>query len=298
MGRADLHVHSKKSPDAVSTPEEIVENCLAITMSVANGKGVIYERSIPPSVSDKIANASKVVRPETNCIALLNHNTIAGAEDVRKAAKEKGSDLFVITGEEISTGIENVKGTYVEVGGLYLKEGIAQGLNLEQTVREIKKQGGILYVPHPFDEKRHGVGSEIGRELIRIARELGVPIVWEIFDSRAGASNNRKSAGYFEDNCTTYNLLPGAGSDAHYPAEIGRAQLWLPDKTRVETPEQFIENLVRNRDGYHKHGGRYTGDDNSGTTARLRLLNRIHLHLPEGLADLISPLIYQKRAPN
>ena len=42
-----------------------------------------------------------------------------------------------------------------EIIGLYINEHINSGMSPEETVAEIKRQGGIVYVPHPYDEKRY-----------------------------------------------------------------------------------------------------------------------------------------------
>ena len=58
--------------------------------------------------------------------------------------------LKVIVAEEVKTAHQG------EVIGLFLKEKIPRGLSLQETVAEIKAQGGVVYVPHPFD-RMHSV---------------------------------------------------------------------------------------------------------------------------------------------
>ncbi len=43
-----------------------------------------------------------------------------------------------------------------EVIGLFIEEKIPRGMTLEETIAEIRRQGGIVYVPHPFD-RMHSV---------------------------------------------------------------------------------------------------------------------------------------------
>ena len=68
----------------------------------------------------------------------------------RRARRPREFGVKVIVGEEVKTADQG------EVIGLFLKEKIPRGLTLEETVAEIKRQGGLVYVPHPFD-RMHSV---------------------------------------------------------------------------------------------------------------------------------------------
>ena len=56
----------------------------------------------------------------------------------------------MIVGEEVKTADQG------EVIGLFIEEKIPRGMTLEETIAEIRRQGGIVYVPHPFD-RMHSV---------------------------------------------------------------------------------------------------------------------------------------------
>ena len=81
-------------------------------------------------------------------IAVTDHNEISGAHDARAKAAEYG--VKVIVGEEVKTADQG------EVIGLFIEEKIPRGMTLEETIAEIKRQGGLVYVPHPFD-RMHSV---------------------------------------------------------------------------------------------------------------------------------------------
>ena len=66
-------------------------------------------------------------------VAITDHNTIEGALEVYKQAKK----IKVIIGEEIKT-------TQGEITGYFLKEKIPPFLSPEETVKEIRKQGGLI----------------------------------------------------------------------------------------------------------------------------------------------------------
>ena len=75
-------------------------------------------------------------------IAITDHNEVSGALEARSKAP---AGLKVIVAEEIKTADQG------EVIGLFLDRKIPRGLTLQQTIAEIKRQGGLVYVPHPFD---------------------------------------------------------------------------------------------------------------------------------------------------
>ncbi len=79
-------------------------------------------------------------------IAITDHNEISGALD----ARAKADGIKVIVAEEVKTAEQG------EVIGLFIEEKIPRGMTLEETIAEIKRQGGLVYVPHPFD-RMHSV---------------------------------------------------------------------------------------------------------------------------------------------
>ena len=68
----------------------------------------------------------------------------------RPRAQAEAAGVKVIVGEEVKTAGQG------EVIGLFIEEKIPRGLTLQETVAEIKRQGGVVYVPHPFD-RMHSV---------------------------------------------------------------------------------------------------------------------------------------------
>lgn len=234
----DLHTHNLFSPDSSATPEAVVKRC--------REKGI-------------------------TCLAVTNHNTIAGTQETREAAQKLGVNLLVLAGEEITTGEFNPAGKKIQLLAYFLEETISPGLSIKQTLRAIKKQGAFAGIPHPFELWRHGAGKETSRETIHLSKEVGVPLLWEAFNSRSKKSNNRQAEDFIKLQNSLYrtNLLTIAGSDAHHAGEIGRAKLlWLKP---WETKEQFLVSLQQ----ASQFVVRYKGDDNAQTTLYYRLLNRI-----------------------
>lgn len=237
--RADLHTHNRFSPDSIAEPVYIVERCKSVGI---------------------------------DCLAVTNHNTIKGVEETRQAAVELYPELIVITGEEITTSETNGSGKRIELLAYFIQETIPEGLPIEQTLKMIQNQGALVSIPHPTEEWRHGLGLESAPIVIRLAKEMGLPVLWENHNSRSSRGNNEKSQDFAktQNNLFQAGLLTSAGSDAHHPREIGRAKLWLPTRYTNETKEGFLRNLqIAN-----SWVTRYQGDDRWKTTLVARILTR------------------------
>ena len=82
-----------------------------------------------------------------DAIAICEHNNILGALKFKEYCSKRKNKVLVIVGEEIMTSSG-------EIIGLYLNEEIPAGLSCDETIDRIISQGGVVYVPHPYDEKR------------------------------------------------------------------------------------------------------------------------------------------------
>ncbi|WP_217579010.1 PHP domain-containing protein, partial [Mesorhizobium sp. GbtcB19] len=81
-----------------------------------------------------------------NVVAITDHDEIEGALKF-KPFLEKHS-IRVIIGEEIFSS----KG---EIIGLFINKKISPGKSPRDSMFEIKQQGGIVYIPQPYGEKRY-----------------------------------------------------------------------------------------------------------------------------------------------
>lgn len=140
-------------------------------------------------------------------IAITDHDEIHGA----LAARELAPDL-VIVGEEVRTA------EGLDLIGLFVEERIPPGAPLVEVADAIRAQGGVVYLPHPFDRYR-GSG-----EAFFDAVADRVDLV-EGFNARVHeAVRNRRAVAWAE----RHDLPLGAGSDAHLLVEIGRGRVRLP----------------------------------------------------------------------
>lgn len=105
----------------------------------------IHTKASSDSFLGKHAILARCKIKHIDCLAITDHNEVSGALEFKSWLEPRG--VKVIVGEEIFT-------SEGEVIGLWLSERISPGLSLQETVAEIKRQGGVVYVPHPYDEKR------------------------------------------------------------------------------------------------------------------------------------------------
>ena len=187
MIKADLHIHTCYSIDCLTPLEQIVERCLEL---------------------------------DINCIAVADHNTIAGALKLREFAPFK-----VIVAEEILTSVG-------EIMGLFLSEGVSQGLSPQETISRIRSQGGLVAIPHPF-----GRSLPWNTNPLTSAAVLSQVDIIETFNSRTPFSNNIARAWKLAKE---QGKVASAGSDAHTLGEIGRAYVEMPE---FDGPDDFLNSL-------------------------------------------------------
>jgi predicted metal-dependent phosphoesterase TrpH len=156
-------------------------------------------------------------------IAVTDHNVFGGAQEAVERAR--GRRLVVIPGEEVKTADQG------EVIGLFLREEIPRGMSFGETVAAIRAQGGLVYLPHPFD-RMHAIP-----EPATLHRHLAEVDVFEVYNARLLFEAYNDEALRF---ARKYNLTPGAGSDAHVLAGVGTGVVRM---RRFSGPEEFLVSL-------------------------------------------------------
>jgi glycosyltransferase involved in cell wall biosynthesis len=154
-------------------------------------------------------------------IAITDHNEVSGA----LAAKALAVGIKVIVAEEVKTASQG------EVIGLFLERKIPRGLTLAETVAEIKAQGGLVYVPHPFD-RMHAVPDY--EHLLTILDDVDAI---EVFNPRVAIGSFNEEAVRF---AAKYRIIAGAGSDSHVAAGLGSVRIRMRD---FDGPTEFLESL-------------------------------------------------------
>jgi hypothetical protein len=154
-------------------------------------------------------------------IAVTDHNEVSGALE----ARERADGIKVIVAEEIKTADQG------EVIGLFIEEKIPRGLTLEETIAAIRGQGGLVYVPHPFD-RMHSVPDY--EHLLGVVEQIDAI---EVFNPRVAFSAFNEEAERF---AAKYRIVAGAGSDSHVPQGLGSVKIAMRD---FDGPEEFLESL-------------------------------------------------------
>jgi predicted metal-dependent phosphoesterase TrpH len=190
----DLHMHTDHSDDC-ATPVEVL-------LASAREQGL-------------------------GAIAVTDHNEISGALEAKAQAARFGPHppVKVIVGEEVKTASEG------EVIGLFIKEKIPRGLSLKETIAEIKRQGGLVYVPHPFD-RMHSVPDY--EHLLKVLDEVDAI---EVFNPRVAISAFNEEAARF---AAKYRIPAGAGSDSHVAQGLGSVRIRMRD---FDGPQEFLQSL-------------------------------------------------------
>lgn len=194
--RLDLHCHSEASADCITPLSSFPRRC--------------KERGI-------------------HVQAITDHNEIWGAKKLKEIvdSTEASDYLDIIVGEEVST-------SEGEIIGLFLQNKIPAGLSPEETVAEIKAQGGLVLLPHGFDPlKRHAL-EDAARE--RMAESFDII---EVFNARISNLKWNAAASAW---AAQHGLPESSGSDAHTLKDIGSAWVEAP-RQKVTTPQDLLELL-------------------------------------------------------
>jgi predicted metal-dependent phosphoesterase TrpH/glycosyltransferase involved in cell wall biosynthesis len=156
-------------------------------------------------------------------IAVTDHNVFGGALEAVELAR--GRDLVVIPGEEVKTHDQG------EVIGLFLREEIPRGLSFGETVDAIREQGGVVYLPHPFD-RLHAIP-----ESATLHRHLEQVDVVEVYNARLLFEAYNDEALRF---ARKHDVTMGAGSDAHVLQGVGTGAVRM---RAFDGPEEFLVSL-------------------------------------------------------
>ena len=185
--KLDLHNHTHFSADGVMTPAQLLK--------AAKGRGIDF-------------------------LAVTDHNTVRGALQALALSEADLSLPRVIPGVEVRTAVG-------EIIGLYVQEDIPRGLPLEKTAALIREQGGLVYLPHPYDVFRRGAVSPAERE-----RAAGLADMVEVVNGRSLGPRAGRKAGRLAG---VLGRPRGAGSDAHRKGEVGRVHILVGERPTRDT---------------------------------------------------------------
>ncbi len=155
-----------------------------------------------------------------DCIAVTDHDTIDGALRLRAIAPH----LRVIIGEEISTSDGHLI-------GLFLKERVEPGMSARDTALAIKRQGGLVLLPHPF-VKAFGCGlRDVSWEIADLIDAV------EICNSQNLLSSPDRQAAAFAERL---HLPTYVGADSHQSTSIAPC---FQNMKAFDGPAGFLSSL-------------------------------------------------------
>lgn len=152
---------------------------------------------------DSVMNPKKILEIAKSkgfdTVAITDHNTIRGAIEAKKFEDIIG--IRVIVGSEIRTDIGDLI-------GLKLEREIGER-SWDRVLSEIKDQGGIAVLPHPYRD--HTMVKEVAKKVDLI----------EIWNARCHPEQNNKAL----ELATSVRCGTIMGSDAHLYSEIGNLRV-------------------------------------------------------------------------
>lgn len=154
-----------------------------------------------PDGGIKLTEYARMLETGLDYIAVTDHGTVAHARKLQATHGDR-----IIVGQEIMT-------TAGELIGLYLQQSIPDQLDLEAAVAAIRQQGGLVYVPHPFETTRHGLQAD---SLALIADAVDIV---ETHNGRAMFQNKSSQAHAW---AAEHGCAMAASSDGHSASGWGR----------------------------------------------------------------------------
>jgi len=159
-------------------------------------------------------------------LCITDHGTIKGA--LRLSGE---LDCRVVIGQEQRTPDG-------EVIGLFISERIPSGCrSAREAAGHIRAQGGLVYVPHPYDPLRHRLHSDV-------LEQLAADGLLDVIETRNAKTSLEHLNAQAADTAARLGLAAGAGSDAHVPDALGAAYV---EMEWFEGAAGFLEAVRRGR---------------------------------------------------
>ncbi len=162
-----------------------------------------------------------VVAAGIDVLCITDHNAIKGAVELAAHLPCR-----VVVGEELKTHAG-------EIIGLFLTERVPIGVQPGEAARLIREQGGLVYIPHPFDPMRRNLAEDA---MLALVADGMIDAIETLNAKTSLRSLNERAARFAAD----HDLAAGAGSDAHVPLAIGAAYVEMPD---FDGPADFLAKL-------------------------------------------------------
>ncbi len=185
-GKADLHIHSLAS-DGLNSPQEILD--------------YVEEQT------------------DLDVIAIADHDGIDGALEARELWKKGHYSFEVVVGEEVST----LSGHLL---ALDIHKCVRMYQSLEKTIADIRRQGGLVIIPHPLAWYSSGLRRWRIEDVVR-----HLPVHFdgmETFNPSVAGKHTCAEAVALAD---ALHLAHCGGSDSHSLETIASARTIFPGRT-------------------------------------------------------------------
>jgi predicted metal-dependent phosphoesterase TrpH len=152
-------------------------------------------------------------------IAITNHNEVSDIHSAREVAE----DLHIISGTEVTTESGDILGLFVE--------NCPQSNDAIEVINNIHEQNGVAILAHPMDFLRNNYAEQNDSIIKKVDAIEGINsrCLINLFNKRAQKLSDR------------HNKPATAGSDAHFPFEIGRAIMYINSKSDIPSNISKIE---------------------------------------------------------
>ena len=167
-------------------------------------------------------------------ISITDHNEVKGAIKYQKFLRKFG--IEVIIGEEVMTDSG-------EIIGLFLNKKIEPFQTPEETIKQIKEQNGIVYLPHPYDEKRY-------KTVLKEEKQKELKEQFDFVEIHNGRNISDKYSEKQKRIQENFGITPIIGSDAHTFIELGRNYIEI-DYTNIEDFKNNMQTIIE-KAKFHK----------------------------------------------
>ncbi len=206
-----------------------------VTLPSPNG----YSRAdihIHTNLGDGWASPARVVEEATRrglpVIAVTDHDHVEGAKRVEELIAQQNCPLQMIMGVEVSTRQGHLLGLFVTKAPKAMR-------SVEESIEDIREQGGIVIVPHPLGR----LVPSLSRAKIDALLDKGYAIDGVEMYNPSPANASMRSVVRAANQ--QWRLAETGGSDAHFWQHIGAAYTLFPGSSPEDLRRAIIERTVR-----------------------------------------------------
>ena len=195
----------------------------------------IADMHIHSLASDGTASAAEILeyvesRTDLEVIAIIDHERTEAAMECQRLARERGSRVDVVVGEEVTTRSGHLL-------GLFLQGRLKRNLRVETTVAEIHEQGGLAIVPHPFSAFTLGMRKHA---ILRVHNSTDPLVYWDALEGFNPSTAGRYGRAATARLAAELGLPLVGNSDGHTLDTIGDGRTLFPGLTAEDYRQAIL----------------------------------------------------------